>query len=185
MQFTADKETLFSQWVHDHADALYNYAFRRVADEPLSKDLVQESFLSAWRNMESYRGETAVKNWLFVILKSRIIDHYRSVARKEVLHGTDVFFDQDDHWQKGHYPQEWISDPSDALVAKDFNKVFRSCNKKLKQVQQSVFSLKYVDGLESEEICKVLSISPSNFWVLMHRAKIQLRACMEKNWINK
>ena len=185
MQQIADKEALFRTWVDEHADMLYRYAVRRVGDESVCKDLVQETFLSAWRNMDNYRGETSLKNWLFMILKSRIIDQYRARSRKEELQGTDVFFDEEDHWRRDYYPNHWTVDLSDPLITKDFLRVFRSCGKKLKEVQHAVFTMKYVDGLESTEICEVLGISASNFWVLVHRAKVQLRACLEKNWIDK
>lgn len=185
MQTTTDKEVLFRQWVNDHADTLLRYATRRVKDEALCKDLVQETFLSAWRNMDSYRGETSARNWLFVILKSRIIDQYRSKSRKDEVQGSDMFFDDEDHWRNGNYPGEWSVDFSDPLITKDFMGVFRSCGRKLKEVQHSVFVMKYVDGLDSAEICEVLGITSANFWVIIHRAKVQLRACLEKNWINK
>jgi DNA-directed RNA polymerase specialized sigma24 family protein len=61
----------------------------------------------------------------------------------------------------------------------------RNCKSKLKQIQDTVFTMKYLEGLDSEEICKVLNLTTSNYWVLIHRAKLQLRACLEKNWFTK
>ncbi|HYC28217.1 MAG TPA: sigma-70 family RNA polymerase sigma factor [Chitinophagaceae bacterium] len=183
-----DKQTIFRQWMTDHADVLYRYSLRCLNDEELCKDMVQETFLAAWRNMDTYRSEASVKNWLFVILKSKITDHFRKSHTQLVdsikqEHNDHTFFDEQDHWRKGVYPKQWSVDFSNQVETKEFYKVFQSCGKKLKELQNTVFVMKYVDGLDSEDICKELALSPSNYWVLIHRAKVQLRACLEKNWM--
>ena len=71
-----------------------------------------------------------------------------------------------------------------ASETKEFYGILDFCKKKLQEMQQSVFVMKYMDDLSAEEICKVLNISSSNYWVLIHRAKLQLRKCLELNWIN-
>lgn len=186
-----EKETRFRTWVDEHSDVLYRFALQRLQDEELCKDLVQETFLAAWRNVDAYKGEASVRNWLFVILKSKITDHFRKAhTRMEVEsiqqeHNDGTFFDEEDHWRRGMYPKQWSVDFSNAVEAKEFQQTFRSCCKKLKEIQHTVFVMKYVDGLESDEICKELRITSSNYWVLLHRAKVQLRACLEKNWMQK
>lgn len=131
-----------------------------------------------------------MKTWLFVILKSKLIDHYRKSNNRVVVeslqeeHNDNTFFDSKDHWRRG-MPGQWSVDFSNKVEVQEFYKVFHACGKKLKEIQNNVFIMKYIDGLESEEICKVLEISSSNYWVLIHRAKVQLRACLEKNWIQK
>jgi RNA polymerase sigma-70 factor (TIGR02943 family) len=186
-----EKETTFKSWVTDNSDTLYRYALQRLQDEELCKDIVQEVFLAAWRNLDGFKSEASVKNWLFVILKSKITDHYRKAhTRMEVEaiqqeHNDQTFFDEDDHWRKGMYPKQWSVDFSNQVEAKEFQHVFRSCGRKLKKIQNMVFVMKYVDGLNSDEICKELELTSSNYWVLLHRAKVQLRACLEKNWMLK
>lgn len=184
-----DKETIFRQWVNDHSDALYRFAMQRLPEEELCKDAVQETFLAAWRNMDGFNGKASVKNWLFVILKSKITDHYRKSHTRAVVetihqeHNDQTFFDEEDHWRKGMYPQQWSVDFTNPAEAKEFQQIFRSCGKKLKEVQNTVFVMKYVDNMSSEEICRELRLTSSNYWVLLHRAKVQLRACIEKNWL--
>jgi RNA polymerase sigma-70 factor (ECF subfamily) len=188
---TKSKEQLFRKWVEDHSDLLYRYSLRHLNHDDLAKDQVQETFLAAWRNMDGYNGEASVKNWLFVILKSKIADHFRKSSTKRVVemvqkeHNESTFFDEEGHWSNGMYPKKWNVDFSNRAETKEFYQVFRSCGKKLKEVQNTVFVMKYVDGFESEEICKELGITASNYWVLIHRAKVQLRACLEKNWMQK
>jgi len=178
-----------TKWVNDYSDMLYRYALPRVNDREVAKDLVQDTFLAAWRNFNNFKGEISEKNWLFTILKNKIIDHYRKASTRltEALPeaGNDAFFDQEEHWTGPAGPQDWGIDYSQPVEKKEFYDILNKCRKKLKDIQAAVFSMKYLDDLDSEEICKELNITPSNFWVLMHRAKLQLRACLEKNWIKK
>lgn len=187
----ANKQETFKQWVAEHSDVLYAYSMNHGFDEDGAKDMVQDTFLSAWRAMDGYNGKASVKNWLFVILKSRIADYFRKASNKvsaEVVqqeHNDGAFFDEDDHWQKGVYPKDWQVNASDPLDAKDFHQIFRGCSGKLKEIQRTVFVMKYVDEMDSEEVCKELRITASNYWVILHRAKVQLRACLEKNWLSR
>jgi RNA polymerase sigma-70 factor (ECF subfamily) len=79
-------------------------------------------------------------------------------------------------------PKEWGIDYNNSIESKEFFEVLEKCKSKLKEMQNAVFTMKYMEGMESEEICKALNITPSNYWVLLHRAKVQLRGCLEKNW---
>ncbi len=179
-----------SRWVADYGDMLYRYAFPRVKDGDIAKDLVQETFLAAWRNHDNFKGEISEKNWLFTILKNKIIDHYRKNAKRvteslPTATEKDEFFDGADHWTPEAAPKDWGGDQSRLVEQKEFLEVLHGCRKKLKPIHDHVFTMKYLDGLESEEICKELGITPSNYWVLIHRAKLHLRSCIEKNWFNK
>lgn len=186
MEVNVQKHAEASKWVNDYSDILYAFAIQRTSNIHIAKDLVQETFLAAWKNYESYKGEASVKNWLFVILKNKIADHYRKAATRftdELNSATgDSFFDAEDHWSKEHYPSEWKTTDSNATETKEFYGVLNKCRSKLKEVQRAVFFMKYMDGLKSIEICKALNLSEANYWVIMHRAKVQLRACLEMNW---
>lgn len=177
-------ESEFRKWVEDHSDLLFQYANKRLWDLELSRDVVQETFLAAWRNRDSYRREVSLKNWLFLILRSKIIDHFRKAKVNTIFSDDDVdiFFDSENHWRKGMYPATMDVNFQSDLEKKDFLNIFHSCGKKLKQIQHTVFVMKYVDELDSGEICKLMGLTSSNYWVLIHRAKVQLRACLEKNW---
>jgi RNA polymerase sigma-70 factor (TIGR02943 family) len=179
-----------NKWVNNYGDMLYRFALPRVRDEELAKDLVQETFLAAWRNEANFKGEISEKNWLFTILKNKIIDHYRKASTRLTENFSDKatednFFDEADHWTNNASPKEWKTDDTKNIETKEFYEVLEKCKMKLKELQSAVFSLKYLDGFESEEICKELGITPSNYWVLLHRAKLQLRGCLEKNWFLK
>jgi RNA polymerase sigma-70 factor (TIGR02943 family) len=188
--FDKKYEHLATEWVNTYSDPLLGFAISRLKDEHLAKDLVQETFIAAWKNIEQYNGEASVKTWLTTILKNKIIDHYRKAATRLtdslVEHETaqDAFFDSTDHWTKGYYPQDFSINANNQIEKKEFYSILTQCRKKLKAIQDAVFSLKYLDGMDSEKICKELNISPSNYWVLIHRAKVQLRGCIETKWLN-
>ena len=105
--------------------------------------------------MENFKAEASVKNWLFVIVKSKMTDHYRKSANKvmadaiQVENDESVFFDEHDHWAKGVYPQEWSVNFSSTIEVKEFYEVINSCKNKLKEIQQTVFVMKYMEDQES------------------------------------
>ena len=177
------------QWIKNYSDALYAYTLARVSDTGLAEDIVQETFLSAWKARESYKGEASEKSWLYTICKNKIIDQYRRKTRDIVQpmaekSATDAYFDESEHWTREDKPADWGIDYQQKIDNKEFYKILNGCKKKLQEIQQSVFVMKYMEDLDSAEICKVLGITSSNYWVLIHRAKLQLRSCLEKNWIN-
>ncbi|MBT3647160.1 MAG: sigma-70 family RNA polymerase sigma factor [Flavobacteriales bacterium] len=177
------------QWIDVFSDLLLNYALIRIKEREIAKDLVQETFLTTIRTKEQYRGEISEMNWLFLILKSRILDHYKK--KKEVLESqlkgadddedSDDFFNSTGHWSKNGAPNEWTTDKM--VRSAEFMHVLNECKNRLNEVQNAVFTMKYIDGEDSEMICKELNISSSNYWVLVHRAKLKLRECLEKNWM--
>jgi RNA polymerase sigma-70 factor (ECF subfamily) len=177
------------EWVNSYADALYAFTLPRVNDTGLAEDIVQETFLSAWKARHSFKAEASEKSWLFTICKNKIIDHYRKKAKDIVQftqdkEHTDGYFDEVEHWTEKDKPGDWGIDYQQKIDNKEFNKVLESCKKKLQELQQAVFVMKYMEDLDAAEICKALGITSSNYWVLIHRAKLQLRSCLEKNWIN-
>ncbi len=177
-------------WVARYADALFNYAIMRISDRETARDMVQDTFLAALRGTTSFRGDSSEKTWLFSILKNKIIDHYRKNAAENVVPlseddaGHDYYFGEDGGWKDTTKPSDWSASGQDEYRSKEFFDTLQRCLSKLTAQCRAVFSLKYLDELESDEICKELSVSPSNYWVIMHRAKLVLRHCIEKNWIH-
>lgn len=179
-------------WVELHADYLYAYALGRLNDEELARDLVQDTFLSALEKTESFRGDCAERTWLTAIIKYKIIDIYRKksnafASRDE--YGTapdeEEFFESDlHHWKKEHWPAPFGVEDHDPLHNKEFIAILQKCMQKLPPLWMSVFRLKHMDDEGTDEICRDLKITPSNFWVIIHRAKVNLRSCLQKNWVS-
>ncbi len=178
------------QWVYTHADYLYAYAIRRINDDEKAKDLVQETFLAALERADKFEGRSSERTWLTAILKNKIVDVYR---KKTALPMSDLinaekeqhdFFDQNDgHWNKEYAPQPFGIESADPLHNKEFNEIFKRCMEKLPALWMSIFTMKHLDDESTEKICLDLKVTAANFWVIIHRAKLNLRACLQKNWI--
>ncbi len=175
-------------WVDKYADWLYAFIANRIADKEIAWDLVQETFLSAWKNRDSYKGEASEKNWLFTICRNKIFDYYRKraseiISYKESDRLSQDYFDETGVWYDKTKPHPLNTD--EKMESQEFYQVLNGCMDQLRQLQRAVFVMKYMEDMPSDEICKVLNLSPSYYWVLMHRAKLGLRHCMEKNWFEK
>lgn len=178
-----------SLWIDEHGDYLFRIAFAQLRDRDLAQDLIQDTFVSAIRALDSFEGRSSIRSWLRSILRNKIIDHHRKSGRTEALTSEEVSFDERGEYFDGfgiwrRLISSWGQCPEDLVTGKDFYAVLEKCMRKLPERHRQVFTLKTLEGLDREEICKQLDVSPSNFWVIMHRARMLLRSCIEKNWIN-
>jgi len=181
----SDKTKTIETWVSDYSDMLYSYVVSRVSNSAEAEDLVQDTFVSAYKNIDSFKGDSAVKTWLFAILKNKIIDHYRKQSTKKEFASSDAiensFFEKNGHWNASA-PKQLVFNLDKEQENKELLFVIENCKNKLPKNFQAVFTLKYFEDMDSDEICKQLGISPSNYWVMIHRAKLIIRDCIEKNW---
>ncbi|SDE20631.1 RNA polymerase sigma-70 factor, ECF subfamily [Mucilaginibacter pineti] len=180
------------QWVMAHADYLYNYALSRLNNEEQAKDLVQETFLAALEKVDKFEGKSSERTWLTAILKNKVIDVYRKKSSglrptedvKEAEHDQQDFFDAEDgHWNVNNRPKAFGVENCDPLVDKEFNHILQRCMQKLPALWMAVFTMKHIDDATTDIICTELKVTQANFWVIIHRAKLNLRACLQKNWI--
>jgi RNA polymerase sigma-70 factor (ECF subfamily) len=177
-------------WLAEHGDALYRFAYFRVFDAAAAEDLVQETLLAAWRARGSFRGEASVRTWLIGILKRKAIDFLRARTREQPLaHDTDddtldrLFRDDPgQHWRSS--PSAW-AEPDTALDQQEFWRVFHDCLAGLPARQAQLFALAEFEGLGGEGLCKAAGATPSNVWVMLHRARLRLRQCLEMNWFGR
>ena len=181
-------------WVNEHSDYLYSYAVLRIFNKEDAMDLIQDTFFSALKAKDSFKGESTERTWLTAILKRKIIDYYRKKAgQKESFtinanENTDDAFEQtgigQGHWKKERAPKEWAFE-SNTLESDEFQLIFNNCLSLLPSAWAATFTLRSLEDYTTEEICKELNISPSNLWTTIHRAKLQLRECMEIKWFGK
>lgn len=183
-------------WVDDHGDYLFRYAVVRLRDRAIAEDCVQDALLSAIQAIDSYGGKSTERTWLTGILKHKIIDYFRKHSREVPLDPAetdltefDPLFERDDvfknHWNDYLSPRIWQRSPAEALQEMEFFGVLQQCMSKLPERVASVFTLREMNGLETDEICEVLQVTSSNYWVMMHRARMALRRCIEINWFMK
>lgn len=176
------------QWVDNYADVLYRYAVSRVGQLHLAEDLVQDTLLAAMQAKRTFRGDSQEQTWLIGILRHKVLDHFRSAqTRRETQLGNeeggnviDSWFNDNGRWKKP--PGRWEPDGQQLLENREFWAVFHDCMTNLPERPRHVFAMKVMEGQESPEICKELKITPTNLWVVLHRARALLRACLEKHW---
>ncbi|GAB2987930.1 RNA polymerase factor sigma-70 [Mucilaginibacter puniceus] len=177
-------------WVKNHADYLYRYTLSRINDEDQARDLVQETFLAALERVDKFEGKSTERTWLTAILRNKIVDVYRkkssglgTINIDSEAQDPQDYFEQDGHWKEEHWPMAFGVEDVDPLHNKEFNKVLQKCMQKLPALWLAVFTMKHIDDEPTNTICAELKVSDANFWVIIHRAKLNLRACLQKNWI--
>lgn len=184
------------RWVEEYGDCLFKYALIRLRDATKAEDMVQETFLAALKGGARFEGRSAERSWLTGILKHKILDHYRKAGRETSFTDLDFYADEESDrfipdgifrggWTHERGPMEWSSEPGASLDRQAFWKTFHDCSNKLPKNVSTVFTMREVDGIESKEICKMLNISENNLWVMLHRARMALRRCLETNWFGK
>ena len=196
----ADKPTNFISspelWVDRHGDYLFDYALMRLRSFAAAQDAVQETLLAALRGQLRFCGTVEERGWLVGILKNKIHDYFRKRARQPNFSHLNLQHDEDTDefcvdglhqgsWHAQRAPANWPARPGDSLDNSAFWKIFYDCTSKLPSQSARAFLLRELDNLDTREICSLLEISESNLWVLLHRARLSLRRCLEKNWFTK
>ncbi|MDQ6961591.1 MAG: sigma-70 family RNA polymerase sigma factor [Mariprofundaceae bacterium] len=172
-------------WLNEHGDFLYRYAFSQFQDADQAADLVQETLLGAWRNYHNFQGDSSERTWLMGIMKHKVLDLIRKRIKERSVFSTnidplDAYFHQNNAWKE--QPQAWYEQPEEAASNEDLAKILHQCIRSLPQVQRDVFSLKEIQDESTQTICQSCDISTTNFHVLMHRARLALRVCLTKHW---
>lgn len=176
------------RWVELHGDYLYRYALRSVRRSEVAEDLVQETLLAAWRGRDGFAGRSSERSWLTAILKRKVIDWLRAAVRERARTADATadeveagLFDDTDHWRAK--PRDWASAAPDADSSRaEFWDVVRSCSGKLPPRLRDVFVLRHLDEAEAADICQAVDITPTNLWVMLHRARLRMWQCLSKNW---
>ncbi len=182
------------EWVSLYADNLFSWALHKTNDRETAQDLVQETFLAAFKSLDKFQGNSQPKTWLFAIINNKIIDYHRKKFRRNVINmsslkvdhnNTNVLekiFDSDGTWRKEMRPSEWKESEEHLLDNTEFKDVLQNCMEALPETWFMAIQFKYLEEKSGKEICQDLNISSSNYWQMLHRAKLQLKICIENNW---
>jgi len=183
------------RWVEAHCDALYHYALARLANPETAQDLVQETFLAAWRSAERFAGRSSERTWLMRILRNKIADHYRRQHLEFAAEGIDELAELEakQFVQSGLHKGGWTSlgspghwkDAAQSMEDAEFWEALHRCVRKLPPKTSHVFLMRELNGESSDKICTSLNISRNHLGVLLHRARLALRRCLELNWFGK
>jgi RNA polymerase sigma-70 factor, ECF subfamily len=181
--------------IEGHRPYLLRYALAQLRDGELAEEAVQEALLAALESVATFGGRSSLRTWLTSILRFKVIDlQRRAVSERAQVELTDFaaspddegwldeLFDATGHWRQA--PQAW-SDPEAALEQRRFWEAFERCLDRLPAAGGRVFFKREILGDETEAICKDEGITASNCWVILHRSRLALRSCLEKNWFGK
>jgi len=170
---------------------LLRYAALQLRDSAAAEDAVQEALLAALAGESGFAGRSNLRTWLTGILKHKIVDTIRRQSREQPAPDMndqgdaadfDALFDRRGHWEEA--PDAW-EQPEGALGQRQFLAALEECLRALPERTARVFMMREHLGLETPEICKELEITATHCWVMLHRARMSLRLCLEKNWFGK
>lgn len=174
--------------IAEHRRYLHRYAIAHLREADAADEVVQETLLAAVEAQASFKGQSSLRTWLTAILKHKIIDARRRITRNPVVDlGADaseeefdsLYFDESGAWRTP--PSAW-SNPEQSFENRRFWEALDECLDGLPPATARAFYLREINGLETEAICKELSISASNCWVMLHRARASLRECLARRW---
>ncbi len=170
---------------------LLRIARLQLRHESVAEDVVQDALIAALEGIDGFAGNSAVRTWLVGILKHKIVDQIRRRSREaamvvEAADGADgdfdSLFDATGHFVES--PREW-GNPERTLEQKRFYEVLEICLNGLSPNLGRIFLMREILGLETDEICKDLNITSTNCWVMLYRARMGLRACLEQRWFQR
>lgn len=190
-QANVDRREAFQQQLANMRPRLLAFARLQLGDPVQAEDVVQDTLIAAWEGSERFAGQAKLETWVFGILKHKLTDEIRH-RRREATTGFDPddlpeidgLFNPRAHWLPAARPQKW-QEPEQACLQDGFWQVFDFCVLHLPESTARVFSMRELMGLETAEICAALGISEQNCWVILHRARLKLRACLENGWFSK
>ncbi len=175
------------KWIDTYSDYLYNYAIVRVNDALVAQDLISETFLAGLKSKKNFKGEATERTWLISILKRKIIDHYRrsnSAKGKAEIHISYRNEEEEGDWLEENAADPFDKTAEDTMENEELRLAILECMEKLPKKQAAIFKLKTLEDYDTEALCKQFNITPSNLWVIIHRARKLMIACLEKNWFN-
>ncbi len=179
------------EWLTKHGPALYQYALMHTRDAHRAEELVQETLLAALQGRDRFTGGSSVRTWLIGILRHKLLDLYRRDAREvslEAMAGAEdeeevmaeAFFESDGHWRER--PADW-GNPQELLERAQFMAILQRCLDALPPRLARLFLLRELMEETTENICQELSITPTNLWTMLYRARLGLRRCLDRNWV--
>ncbi|RDK84272.1 sigma-70 family RNA polymerase sigma factor [Marinirhabdus gelatinilytica] len=173
-------------WVDAYSDYLYNYTIVKVNDHEVAQDLISETFLAGLKSAPNFKGEASERTWLISILKRKIIDHYRKKNSKKGK--AEVHIEYRDEDSEGEWLEERVSDPydrtaEDRMENEELGLAIMKCLETLNDRHASIFKMKTIDNFDTEAICNEFEITPSNLWVIIHRARTSMAKCLENSWL--
>lgn len=175
------------RWLDEHGDALYRFTLLHLPDPTVAEDVLQDALLAGLQAWSSFEGRSSERTWLIGILKRKIVDHIRRSVRAGVPADfsaqdavTDELFTRAGSWRDR--PRRWPGNPTQALENREFWDVLMHCLAQLPERLAAAFTQRELEDSSTEDTCKLLGVTATNLWTLLHRARLRLRKCLEVSW---
>ncbi|NCT10415.1 MAG: sigma-70 family RNA polymerase sigma factor [Flavobacteriia bacterium] len=187
-----NSKIVLENWVHQFSDELFSWALYKTSSKETAEDLVQETFLAAFHKIDTFQGKSQPKTWLFSILNNKVIDYYRlsakttkktfSISENSGYELSDGLFNETENWKNNDINPIWDQE-EELLDNPEFNIIMQDCMDDLPQKWKFAVTSKYLTDKNADEICQELEITVSNYWQIVHRAKLLLKKCLEMKWL--
>lgn len=162
-----------AEWIARHGEILRRYALARVSNPFIAEELVQDTFAAALQNLDRFMGRSAEQTWLVGILRHKILDHYRRNTRENRA------FDRSVDLGEMELPQTGVVDARESLIREEgrsaFWKALENGLQALPQRTAQAYRMVEIEALDTDTVCARLGVTKSNLWVMLHRARKQLR----------
>lgn len=187
-----NSKIVLENWINQFSDELFSWALYKTSSKETAEDLVQETFLAAFHKIDSFQGKSQPKTWLFSILNNKVIDYYRlsaktkkqsfSISENSGFELSDGLFNETENWKNNDINPIWDQE-EELLDNAEFNTIMQDCMEDLPQKWKFAVTSKYLTDKNTDEICQELDITVSNYWQIVHRAKLLLKKCLEIKWV--
>lgn len=174
-------------WVDAHGDYLYRFALARVRDPDAAEEVVQEALLAALAARHRFAGRSSERSWLTAILNRKVADWLRAAVRRRARERA-----KSDRWADGLFtpsgkwkvrPGDWSADdPGREMTRAAFRQTLAGCLDKLPARLRQAFVLRHLDEQPAGAVCQAVGATPTNLWVMLHRARLRLWRCLTINW---
>jgi RNA polymerase sigma-70 factor (ECF subfamily) len=192
----SDPNRAIQRWVRHYSDSLFSWAFYKTSHKESAEDLVQDTFIQAYHSISTIEGNSDPHTWLLAILNHKIEGHFRKIYHHPAIDENPLvqdssndwvngFFDKNDTWRKEQCPSAWPEEQENLLADPDFVEILRECLRKLSPHRNAAIQLKYLEAKKEDLIYPEWQILPANLWQILHKAKLELRRCLEINWFKK
>lgn len=177
-------------WIDSYSDDLLRWAEYRLGDASLAQDMVQDTFIAAYENLDQFKGDSNPKTWLSRILRNKIVDYFRSAYyRKNIFEGqpseedgTEKNLFDHEHWTNAAFESPAWEEEEALMDQEGFKDLFQQCLENLPTLWRDIIAAKFFAGEKGKDISQEFEISTSNYWQIIHRAKLSLKNCLQVYW---
>jgi RNA polymerase sigma-70 factor, ECF subfamily len=170
---------------------LLRFAKLQLRDEAAAEDAVSATLLAILEKPDSFQGTSSLRTYATGILKHKVVDHVRRSWREVSVEpledqaiddALDALFDETGHWCEP--PAAWV-EPERAAERTQLRAALERCLESLPPRLARVLTLRELLDQDTSEICTELGISSNNCHVMLHRARMLMRACLETQWFQQ